>query len=791
MITKVRLKNWRSHLDSELNFSSGTNVLVGILGSGKTSVLDAICFALFGTFPTLQTRKLKIDDVIMNKPVQKNRSEVEVEFKINGATYSVKRVIERGRGTSYSELRENGKLVESPSTQRVTEAVEKLLKVNYELFSKAIYSEQNALDYFLTLGRGQRMKKIDELLMINKFEKVRANAVALTNKIVERKLAKQNVLESADVKNTEAALTELKKTLSTIEEQREVFRASLNETRAQKAKLEKEVAELHNIKDELEELKRVEKGLSSAAEELKTAMSELKEAKGVDENEIEQKLNALSENMEKLSTSIDEKRRMYEQLQKRVGETRANIEFLRREKIERLEKEVEEKLEIKRSIDKLMATVGVKAGDVDREIEKRKYAVEKLVGKAEALRVKIKDLKETLDKLMTAKGKCPVCDSELTEERKRLLIRQKHTQIKTFEKEVDSLGKSRQITEAELKRFEAVARQLHEMLTMVRDLDKMKHELERSKSEFAENEKIAADLKEQLSKLKREIEDMQEESKKLTNEKQKLEIFSLRLKDYEKKRMRLNEVLKRRQQLTERIVGMEEKLANKELEKLEEWLKNLIAKEKEIETRIASLGELAKEKEIRIREYEQSLAVLKKEKEEIERLDRLIKELKIFTEALKHTQIELRENFVEGVNYSMQQLWQTLYPYKDFVGIRLAIEEGDYVLQLQERGGRWVNVEGIASGGERSIACLALRIAFALVLAPQLRWLVLDEPTANLDANAVEDLAVTLRERIGEFVDQVFIITHNERLEEAVTGNLYRLERKKAEDGVTRVISNV
>lgn len=96
---------------------------------------------------------------------------------------------------------------------------------------------------------------------------------------------------------------------------------------------------------------------------------------------------------------------------------------------------------------------------------------------------------------------------------------------------------------------------------------------------------------------------------------------------------------------------------------------------------------------------------------------------------------------------------------------------------------------GIASGGERSIAALALRIAFALVLAPQLRWLVLDEPTHNLDMKAVEDLALTLRDKIGEFVDQVFLITHDENLENAVTGSLYKLERKKEVDGVTKIIA--
>jgi DNA repair exonuclease SbcCD ATPase subunit len=179
---------------------------------------------------------------------------------------------------------------------------------------------------------------------------------------------------------------------------------------------------------------------------------------------------------------------------------------------------------------------------------------------------------------------------------------------------------------------------------------------------------------------------------------------------------------------------------------------------------------------------------LEKQKKEIKRLEGLVRDLKIFSLALEETQIELRSNFVEAVNYTMNKLWNTLYPYQDFISIKLNAEEGDYILQLQGRDGIWVNVEGNVSGGERSIACLALRIAFALALAPQLRILVLDEPTANLDAKAISELTVTLKERISEFIDQTFLITHQPELEDAATGSIYMLEREKEKDEPTRVV---
>jgi len=161
--------------------------------------------------------------------------------------------------------------------------------------------------------------------------------------------------------------------------------------------------------------------------------------------------------------------------------------------------------------------------------------------------------------------------------------------------------------------------------------------------------------------------------------------------------------------------------------------------------------------------------------------------LKIFEKALEGTQAQLRTEFIDAVNFTMSQIWTNLYPYEDFVSIGLNIEGGDYVLQLKTRTGDWINADGVASGGERSLAALALRIAFALTLAPNLQILVLDEPTANLDSASIRMLGETLRERINQFINQTFLITHQRELESAVSGYGYRLERDKATDGSTKV----
>lgn len=51
MITKLILENWRSHENTEFEFAKGTNVIVGAMGSGKSSAMDAISFCAVRNVP--------------------------------------------------------------------------------------------------------------------------------------------------------------------------------------------------------------------------------------------------------------------------------------------------------------------------------------------------------------------------------------------------------------------------------------------------------------------------------------------------------------------------------------------------------------------------------------------------------------------------------------------------------------------------------------------------------------------------------------------------------------------
>lgn len=785
MITKVTLKNWRSHLNSTLDFTSGTNALIGIMGSGKSSILSAICFGLFGTNPELQSRKLKLDDLIMNKPSIKDMAEVEVSFRIDGTDYFVKRIIEKRKGTSYSELRANGKLMDAPSTQRVNEHVEKILKVDYELFSKAIYSEQNALDYFLTIPKGQRMKKIDELLMIDKFERARSNAIYLMNKISEKKLAMESLLGKVNISELQQTVTNIKSSLENIINEKVQLEKNQKQISSNKINLENDLRILYKTKENFELLKRDEISLSSAINEVSTTITKLEESiKNADKETIEANMKSFSDVLEKLEQLLVEKHEEYQKIADQYSKAKAEADVYRKETIIRLKNELEEKLQLQRDAEKLKKQVG---GDTEEALKKRRLLLEKYVGEMEALKIKIENLSEIIDQLSSVKATCPICESKLTEARKIVLIKQKKAQVRSLYEDMEHATKQKQLSEQDLRDLELSINKLSRILDEIEDLDDIKTNLENAQHIYTVLEESSVKLESELKSMKLEFDNMNKKMSDARTQHRESELMLLQMRDYEIKRSRIDELVRQREEISRHLQGLEKTLIGRDLSAIETELRNLVGQEKEISANISSLSQLSSERETRLKELESTLSQATKDREDVKKLEDLTIQLKIFGKSLEATQIQLRQEFIMLVNYSMNQLWQTLYPYQDYTGIRLNVEEGDYALQLQARN-EWVNVEGVASGGERSIAALTLRIAFSLVLAPQLKILVLDEPTANIDEAGVYKLAETLRERTGEFLDQIFLITHESRLEEAITGTGYRLERDKANDGYTQVI---
>jgi len=87
MITSVKLHNFLSHKDTELSFDNGVTVFIGENGAGKSSIIEAITFALFG-----KTTRGAIEDVIRDGETQ---AVTQIYFEVNGKKYqAIKKIQE-------------------------------------------------------------------------------------------------------------------------------------------------------------------------------------------------------------------------------------------------------------------------------------------------------------------------------------------------------------------------------------------------------------------------------------------------------------------------------------------------------------------------------------------------------------------------------------------------------------------------------------------------------------------------------------------------------------------------
>lgn len=773
MIKSIVLNNWKSHEHTELEFSKGTSVLVGQMGSGKTSVMDAISFALFGTFPALQSRKIKLDQCIMDKPEEKQQSIIKLAFDFEGKDYEITRTIERGKGTTGSEFRENGDIIENANSKRVTEAVTQKLHVDYELFSRAVYSEQNQIDYFLQIPSGQRKKKIDELLKLDKFEKARGTTTTVINRLKTRAKDRQEAIEGMKEEDISKKINELKESIDKLEQENEQNKKKLEQKNQELEKLKTEASALEKKEAELRENEKKTSSIKGEVNSLEEKTKEIEEKLGKFINadltgtrkELEQKLQAIQEQIKALK---------HDELQEQISALDSKIGSLKAKK-EDLQKKTEEQEKNKKKLEEL------EKQDWDKKQEEQKKQLKKLEEQLAQSKMTIKTEEKRLNELESLHEQCPVCDSKITPEKREELKQKSREKIKENQEKSNVIQE--QIKNIDLETIEQKIKELEKTKEKIKELD-VKEELEKTRKELEETEKQLQEKKkkrEETSKQKEELDQKKDEIKEKTS---KIERIQEKQDEYKK----ATETKEKKKKEIQELENKKKEIAfnPEKLRETRQKTQETGNQATEIKTRIESTEKLKEEKNARMKELEQNKEQIKKWEKELKKLEKNADEMEKFKSALESAQNDLREQTLLALNAGTEDIWPKIYPYGDYTSLKLALDSGDYVLQLKRRDGNWVNVEGIASGGERSTACLALRISFALVLTQNLSWLVLDEPTHNLDSQGVETVSIALRENLPELVEQIFIITHEDAMETAVSGSLYRFERQKELDEPTK-----
>ncbi len=766
LINSIELTNWKTHGSTKLSFSRGTNILIGHMGAGKSSIMDAISFGLFGTFPAIKNRRVNVNDLIRNRPDQKKSAKIRLSFDVGEDSYIVEREISL-EGAGKATLQKNGTYVQS-QPQRVTEEVEKALAMDYDLFSRAVYSEQNRLDYFLELQSRERKKQMDNLLGLDKFATAQENTTSLINKIKEMTEEGKKAAESFDIemhKSQMAALEEERRaglkdidgialSIGRLREDHKKIQGNLKKMKEdynRKIAVEKEIAELKSKTEILsKEISKIDSeklgNLGGVKKELESCESEANKAKAKGK---ELMLEAQS-------------------AQTRLGKIQNEISSVEKDLLER--KKLDESLK------------GKDKEKLAQDLEMHKREIEKIEGEVASATAQKNDAEKWIKELERHVGKCPVCERDLDQRMREELLRAKKESAASSSNKAKSLQEIQKAKKADAERLSALINELHlvqERLKRYQNLDERRTKAE---EELKKAEGESARLKEEVERINDATEALNRKLSELKTARNALERKELHLSE----KAKAEEGISKKQ---EEFKGI--KIDEKSLDELQRQFTEISSGISKNEATLEGLSKALDEKAARIEEKRRDI-------EKIERLYNDIKYKKVvadnlvkFNNSLQETQAHLRNRLVGSINGIMEEIWPELYPYGDYSGVELSATESDYILRIctyREGKESWEDVDTIASGGERSVACLALRVAFAMVLVPNLKWLILDEPTHNIDRQGIGRFVNVFNEKLPQIVGQIFIITHDEQLKQVSNGKVYMLGRDKTKNEETSAI---
>ncbi len=667
---------------SKLNFF----IIQGKTGAGKTSIVDAITFALYGRVPRYGTQKAH--KMVLSKG--SDRMRVAFEFSVGSKRYRVERFL-RTKPEEYIVRAYEGERRLNLGKSEVERWVEEITGLDYRTFTRVILLPQGEFDRFLKPSSPKERREIlINLLNLEIFEKARQIASERYRELLGKKEAMAGeieTLEKLDPKELES------------------LRSDKERIEAENKKLNTEIQNLENLLRKAEEGYSIRKELEELEGRLNDLKKREKEINGVRER-IERAEKVLPyipyvEQAEKSEAQLREKRIEKEKIQKEILKKREELKDVNN-KLKEVEKKAKEIPKLREELERvavLLEKVSSARRDLAEAERRKKEAMEKLesarklekelkdreerIAKGEKL---IEELNRELEELAFDEEEY-IREVEISKEREFLIQTKSKLESKrreltgTLEKlsalkeEVEALKSKVSLKEDEVKRA-GVHHHASEIRRVIREGDvcpvcgsvykgppeekglltfeELSRELEKLESLLSQKEKNLTALEEKKSILESEVEALEKEIKgkeeilegdsptrvkELETKRKKKRENEVKLKKFHE---RLSQLLKERETISVKIQTLKTEASSLEREsaKLYESVRNVLktAGEKDV---IKAEKNLTRKKEdlsgyIRdLEEKEEELKTLEKQKKEalvrletsLEETDRAIKSL--------------------------------------------------------------------------------------------------------------------------------------------------------------------
>ncbi|MHB8840823.1 MAG: AAA family ATPase [Candidatus Aquicultor sp.] len=521
----LRLTNFMSykHMDDALSFSSiHTAVLCGPNGHGKSSLLDAITWALWGRARGVDKRGSGTDDLIHHK---EPHMQVEFAFELEGQRYRVIRSRSRKGKTGVSRLEfqimdgDEPRPLTGETLNATQESINKVLRMDYETFVNSAFIMQGHADTFMVKSANERKEILSEILGLSIYDELEELAK-------EKRKALNDRLKDIDVRTSyidqeiehlPAYKQELKEAAAGLQELQKDIKAAegaIVKLRGEKAVFDMKAAQLTELNGRYalaqadialieEQLKALEltalkaRELTSKSDEIEAAYGELVSLRKKEEelSVTGQQHTALEKNLNAVKLAIEQARTSLESNLKHLAERKTSLE---------------KELSQRSSVEAALLNNKVRLGEFDKyeaelntmrenysEVQKKKAGLD---AKVQALEVKLAE-EEKRRSLLKDDDSCPLCKKPLQAHERHAISTGVERDIASIRTQIDTGRSESARLERELESLTTAGKSLGEKI-------KGKDELKIAEGKLAEKLKAFAKASEEITLLTMQVNEL-------------------------------------------------------------------------------------------------------------------------------------------------------------------------------------------------------------------------------------------------------------------------------------------